>query len=181
MHELREHLRRELAGRTCLIGLGNRDYGDDGVGATLAEELMRAGVADVLVAGTEPDRFVARVANEGYDRVVFLDAVDFGGTPGSVALLDAAEIASRYPQISTHKISLGVLGRWIEAGGKTKVSLLGVQPESVKPGNELSATVRATVDVLRGLLLEVRLRSMSVTRDAGASARRDSEQAEVTV
>ena len=64
---------------------------------------------DVIVAGTAPDRYVGRVADDGFDHVVFLDAVDFGGAPGSAVFLSANEIAGRFPQISTHKISLGAL------------------------------------------------------------------------
>jgi hypothetical protein len=72
-----------------------------------------------------------------------------------VALLNAREICARYPQISTHKISLGVLAKWVRATSRTKVWLLGVQPQSIRPGETLTATVGATRDLLRTLLLEL--------------------------
>jgi hydrogenase maturation protease len=155
MKDLRQQLEELLQGRVCLMGLGNVDCGDDSFGVQLAEELLEAGVPDVVIAGTAPEDYIGRIADQGFDRLVFLDAVEFGASPGSVVLLNAREICARYPQISTHKISLGVLAKWVRASSRTKVWLLGVQPQSISPGQTLTPTVSATRDLLRMLLLEV--------------------------
>jgi hydrogenase maturation protease len=152
MPDLCEQLQQCLRGRVCLMGLGNVDYGDDGFGVRLAEELLAAGVAGVVIAGTSPERCLGIAADDGYDHLVFLDAVDFDGEPGSVVFLNATEIGARYPQISTHKISLGLLARRVEAGGTTKAWLLGVQPESLKSGQQLTPTVKMTLGALDELL-----------------------------
>ena len=57
-------------------------------------------------------------------------------------------MVARFPQISTHKISLGLLAKRAEANGTTKAWLLGVQPESLKPGEELTPAVQATLELL---------------------------------
>lgn len=150
MPDLRAQLRKCLSGRICWMGVGNVDHGDDGFGVRLAEDLVAVGVPDVVIAGTTPDRWIGQLAS--FDHVVFLDAVEFGGESGSVVFLDSSEMAARFPQISTHKISLGMLARWIEAGGTTKAWLLGVQPESVKSSDQLSAMMQTTRDVLYELL-----------------------------
>jgi hydrogenase maturation protease len=152
MPSLREKLKSCLCGRACLIGVGNVNRGDDGFGVRLAEELDRAGVADVIVAGTNPENVVHRLTSEGYDAVVFLDAVDFGGTPGSAVLLGAAEIAARFPQVSTHTFSLGLLARTIEYDAKTKVWLLGVQPGSLRNTSQRTPAVQTTQALLYFLL-----------------------------
>ena len=152
MPDLREQLEQCFVGRVCLMGLGNTDYSDDGFGVRLAESLAEAGVPDVIIAGTTPDRFIGRVADGGFDTLIFLDTVEFGGAPGSVIFLGAEEMSARFPQISTHKISLGTLAQWVEAGGSTRARLLGVQPQSLKPGVALTATVRNTLDILAGLV-----------------------------
>ncbi|MGO8676531.1 MAG: hydrogenase maturation protease [Limisphaerales bacterium] len=178
MRDLREQLRECCPGRVCLMGLGNPERGDDGFGVALAREMMRSGVGGgsspdslpaeagvpgsiprmrltVMVAGTAPERYLGRVAEWGGEHLVFLDAVDFGGAPGSAVWLSGGEMAARFPQVSTHKLSLGLLARWVEARGTTKVWLLGVQPESVRPGGDLSPAVRASLEALGGLLKEV--------------------------
>lgn len=155
MPDLREQLQQCFQGRVCLMGLGSIDYGDDGFGIHLAEKLEAAGLPDVIIAGTMPERFLGNVINSGYDFLVFLDAAEFGGAPGSVILLNAEEMAARFPQISTHKISLGLLAKWVEDSGKTKARLLGVQPGSLKAAGELTPTMQTTLEVLATLLCDL--------------------------
>jgi hydrogenase 3 maturation protease len=163
MPDFREQLQRGFQGRVCLMGLGNADYGDDGLGVRLAGAVSkrldkpggRSGALEVIIAGTMPEGFVGRVAQEGFDHLVFLDAVEFGGAPGSVILLDAEQMAARFPQVSTHKISLGLLAKWVEASGTTRAWLLGVQPESLKAAQRLTPVVQKTVEVLEQLLSNI--------------------------
>jgi len=157
MPDLREQLRQCFQGRVCLMGLGNEDYGDDGFGVRLVEELGTEGLGHVIIAGTEPERFIGQMATQCFDHVIFLDAVEFGGAPGSVVLLGSDEMAARFPQVSTHKLSLGLLARQIEANGRTNAWLLGVQPESLKLGEALSRAVQTTLEALLQLLREVSL------------------------
>jgi len=116
----------------------------------------------VIVAGSSPDGWLRIVTDMKFDHLVFLDAVEFGAEPGSAVFLDSREIVTRYPQISTHKISLGVLANFIESNGVTKAWLLGVQPESLKQGHEISPTVRKTLNALRELLFHLRTQEVNV-------------------
>jgi len=152
--DLREQLRTCFQGRVCLMGLGNVDYGDDGFGVRLAEDLIARGMNDVIVAGTTPDRWIGRLADP-FDHIIFLDAVEFGDAPGCAVFLDSGEISVAFPQISTHKISLGVLAQWAEANGETKAWLLGVQPQSLRPAPILSQKLETTLEALRELLLSL--------------------------
>ncbi|HXZ34342.1 MAG TPA: hydrogenase maturation protease [Terriglobales bacterium] len=150
MPTLRQQLEQLLKQRVCFVGLGNVEYGDDGFGVGLAEALIDAGMPDVIVAGTAPDRWIGQLA--AVDHVVFLDAIEFGGAPGDVVFLNSAQMAARFPQISTHKISLSLLAQWVEANGSTKAWLLGAQPGSLKSPQQLAPTLRETVDVLCELI-----------------------------
>ncbi len=140
-----------LEGSVAWVGVGNPDLGDDGFGVRLAEALAEDGRPRVVVAGTAPERWVEALASGGHSHVVFLDAVEIPGEPGSAVLLDAEAVEARYPQVSTHKISLGTLARLIGAGGP-RVWLLGVKPASLAPGAGLSAPVRKAVESLRDAL-----------------------------
>lgn len=142
MPGLREQLEALLTGRVCVVGVGNVGQGDDALGMCLAEQLAGAGVEPVLFAGTEPERLLDAIAATGCERVLFLDATDFRGRPGSVVLLETDEITARYPQVSTHKLSLGLLARLIESDGRRKVGLLGVQPRTVAQGGGGAAAMR---------------------------------------
>jgi hydrogenase maturation protease len=155
MTDLGEQLRQCLAGRVCFLALGNEDYGDDGLGVGLGKRLLAIGMQDVTLAGTTPERYLGGLMRERFEHVLFLDAVEFGAAPGSVVLLDASAISARFPQISTHKISLAVLSQWAQDNG-AKAWLLGVQPESLKPGQRLTETVETTLEALSSLLESLR-------------------------
>jgi hydrogenase maturation protease len=151
--DLRAELCRALEA-ACLVGVGNPDLGDDAFGVRLAEGLRAAGVRDAIVAGLEPERHVGDIIAGSFRNVVLLDAVEFPGEPGSAVLLDGASLEARFPQISTHKISLGTLARLIEGGSGARTWLLGVKPRSLRQGSGLSETVAATLDILRDLILD---------------------------
>ena len=172
--DLREQILYSLGGRVCFIGLGNVDSGDDGFGVRLAEALVRAGVPDVLIGATAPEPLAGRCARSGFDHLVFLDAVDFGAAPGSVVFLNSGEMAARFPQVSTHNLSLGMLAKCVESAGQTRAGLLGAQPQSLKRGLALSPALQSTLSILAELIsnasfLSGRARTPCATPPAGDS------------
>jgi hydrogenase maturation protease len=164
---LREDLRAALPGRVATVGVGNPDLGDDGAGVRLAEALAARGVPDVLAAERTPERWLGRLAGERFEAILFLDAVDAGLPAGDVLLMDAATIQARFPQVSTHRLSLGVLARLLETEGGTRVVLLGIQPASLALGAGLSTAVGRTLQSLADLLTDVLVSRRSPTADLG--------------
>jgi hydrogenase maturation protease len=135
-------------GATAFVGVGNTDRGDDGAGVALARRLRAHGIAHVFDGAIAPERHLAALRDGSFDTVVFLDAVDAGAEPGSIVLLDASAIAARYPMVSTHKLSLGLLARMTAGEGRPRVWLLGIQPDSIAMRPALSAVVENTVSAL---------------------------------
>jgi hydrogenase maturation protease len=155
MLTLRDELGQHLRGRVCVVGIGNPDRGDDAFGVRLAEAMRTIGYPDVILAERTPERWVAWLGQAGFQTVLFLDAVDSGAAPGDVVVMEGREIAARYPQISTHQLSLGTLAQLIETHGSARVFLLGVQPECVRYDPGLSPSAQTTLEILRELLVEV--------------------------
>ena len=152
MNEFQRRLDQCLQGKVCLVGVGNVDFGDDGFGVCLAETVRIETGLPVIIAGTQPEVALGSCGRNAPDNLVFLDAVELGAAPGSAVLLDADETVSRLPQISTHKISLGLLAKCVEANCTTKAWLLGVQPASLKAGSGFSPAVQTTLDALSELI-----------------------------
>jgi hydrogenase maturation protease len=155
MKDLLKTLREPLTGRTAFVGIGNPDLADDAFGVRLAEELEKAGVPDVTVAHTAPENCIGKIARGGFDHVVFLDAVSAGAKPGSFLFMNASDLKSKFPQISTHKFALGTLARLIESDSATKVWLIGVEPESVAMYEPMTVKVEQTLHLLRDMLLQL--------------------------
>lgn len=153
--DLQADLRCCLAGKVCLVGVGNVDLGDDGFGMRLAESLGGTDGATVIAAGTTPERWVGTIARGGFDSVVFLDAVGVDAPAGSAVLLEEAEMEATFPQLSTHKFSLGTLARLIGSQCSARVWMLGVQPDSLLPGAGLSTKVEESMHALHALIGEM--------------------------
>jgi hydrogenase maturation protease len=165
MDDLCQQLERCLHGRVCLIGLGNPDYADDGFGVCMAKALFDSGMPDVVVAETSPEKFIGEITASDFDNVLFVDAVELGTTPGSLVLLTSADLTARFAQISTHKLSLSLLAEWAESSGTSKAWLLGIQPKSLKPGSGLSDEVQKSLDAVKELILNLRVRDLESTID----------------
>ncbi|HUL21365.1 MAG TPA: hydrogenase maturation protease [Thermodesulfobacteriota bacterium] len=156
MEDISSALAQVLIGKTAFLGIGNAELGDDGFGVRMGEALREAGLANVLIAGTTPESHVTALGNGRYETVVFLDAVLSDAEPGSVMLMDAAEIKNAFPQVSTHKYSLGTLATIVCSGNGTKVWLLGVRPASTEMGTGLSGTVKETLTMLTEVITSAR-------------------------
>jgi hydrogenase maturation protease len=151
--DLKHDLARALRGRACFVGVGSDERDDDAFGPALARRVSALGACDVIIAGTAPERWIGALTDGGFDAVVFLDAIQCDAAPGSVLFLNADEIETRFPQVSTHRIALGTLARLVAREG-TRVYLLGVRPLSIEEGSGLSAQVRRTIDALAGLIMQ---------------------------
>lgn len=146
MASLSDELRLCCRGRVLILGLGNPLFGDDGFGVRLAERLIAAGAPNVVAAGVSPERYLGSIRE--MDGVIFVDAVDAGTAPGTVVLLDADGMRARFRQVSTHKLSWGLLAQYVESCSGARAWLLGVQPMCTSPGSGLSEPVAAALEVL---------------------------------
>ena len=132
-----------------LIGMGNLDRSDDGLGIDLVSRLKTQHPDRVF---SEHERSVEGIVLELFDRaefetVLFIDAMDFGGKPGDVKIFSVNDIEKFVPAFSTHKIPISFLMKIIHENGR-KPFLLGVQPESLELFGEMSLSVKTTLDRL---------------------------------
>jgi len=156
IENIKDALSSVFQGRTAYLGIGNTDRGDDGAGVELARRLDKAGVRNVFDGGIHPESRTYALREGNFDTIVFLDAVDAGAEPGSIVLLETKEIISRYPQVSTHKISMGTLAQLLTTGTHCRVWLLGIQPRTIEMyGKGLSSPVDKTVHMLAQGITEV--------------------------
>lgn len=128
--------------QSLLITLGNRLRSDDGVGPYLAERLSRVPGVRIENAGDRPERAIDYVHKYRPRHVVFLDAADFGGAPGTLRRIDRSEIVKR--SLSTHRLPLSALIDWIEQESDAHCDCLGIQAATMQLGEELSSAVEKT-------------------------------------
>ncbi|MGB9631122.1 MAG: hydrogenase maturation protease [Candidatus Methanodesulfokora sp.] len=140
--DLKDRIKRALKGKYMVVCIGNELRGDDGVGIYIGRRLKNA------ITTEFPEDCIHRIRDEKPDTILFIDAVDFGGEPGSVIFSELREASST---ISTHRLPLSLLIELLEEV-KPKAYILGIQPKSMNLGEGLSSEVRKSADMLLSIL-----------------------------
>jgi hydrogenase maturation protease len=142
----------EGGGGTVVIGLGNPIMADDGVGIAALERLRAVGApagVELVDGGTWGMNLLPVI--EAADKLVLMDAIDAGGEPGTLHVLERARIP-RYlaTKISPHQVDLCDVLALAELRGTLPEDTvaIGLQPARVEMSCELSDAVRVRVDDL---------------------------------
>ena len=147
---LDERLASILTGRVVVVGVGDSRHGDDGAGPALATLLSEAGVENVIDSGNSPEVDTWKVREMAPDVVLFVDAVDFGGSPGDATLLERGDL--RRSGFDTHRAPLSLTMEYLECELKARCYLLAVQPADVRMGARMRAEVRSSVTAVAAML-----------------------------
>jgi hydrogenase maturation protease len=129
--------------RKFVVGIGNILLRDEGIGCHVVhalEEIPIPGV-EIIDGGTCPDvlQFL-----EGADKLVIVDAVKGGGTPGQIYRFHPEDITlEQKPLLSLHDMSLvdslKLMQLWHNIG---EAVIIGVEPRELNWGLELSPELR---------------------------------------
>jgi hydrogenase maturation protease len=130
--------------KTTLIGLGNILMQDEGIGVhavkAVQERFLVPPELEIVDGGTAGLNLLPFL--EGRDRVLFVDAVDFGQEPGFMGELanDAIPALFGKNKSSLHHVGLAevlALARLLEILPQ-EICLIGIQPQAMEPGLELT-------------------------------------------
>ncbi len=91
--------------RVKILGIGNPILRDDSVGIKIAERLEGEVDADIEILMTSDFEVIDKIL--GYDKAIIVDAVKFGGEPGTIYEFSLDDIFSSYAITGTHTLSLG--------------------------------------------------------------------------
>ena len=151
MSPIAQRLQACLQGTAVLMGIGNRWRGDDAAGPEVIARLAGRARALCIDAGDAPERHLGEAVEGSPDAILLVDAVDFGGHPGEVALFGVEDLPARLG--TTHDVPLSVLMGYLQAMTGADVLLLGIQPETTDFGRRMSAAVDDAVRVVTEMLL----------------------------
>ena len=139
-------------GRWIVVGVGNRDRGDDAVGPVVCDRIrgLEPGI-EVWIVEADPSTLAVRWRAD--DHVVVIDAaVDGRSTPGTLHEIDARRSApdglAVHRPTSTHGIGIGDTILLADALRTRPHDLwvLGVEARSFDHGAPLTEAVAAAVD-----------------------------------
>lgn len=132
-----------------VIGVGNRDRGDDAVGPVVCDLVAAAGLPGVDTLVFEGSVLDLPMHWAPDDRVVIVDAAAPAGHPGRVTDVDASAHRLVAPSTaSTHTVDVGAAVELARALGRMPVELaiVGIEGTSFEFGDELHPAVRQAAE-----------------------------------
>jgi len=156
---------REGPGVVSVIGLGNPDKRDDGVGVRLAEDLreeLENGAwkpehRDVEVVCAATDSVLAAAHAVDGRWVILVDAARMGLAPGEFRMFGRgdAELCPRAESLSTHDADLSQILRLADTLGIGKqVRIMGIETQDMGDGRGLSSVLEERLPEMRARIKE---------------------------
>ncbi len=158
--------------QTLILGIGDPQRGDDGVGHAVIRRLETQSPKGVELQRHWGEGTALMAAWKGWERVILVDAMVSSGTPGSLRWFEGEALPppGLFPY-STHRFGVAEALRMAAVLGELPGSwaLLGIEGESFQAGNGLSPAVAAAVE---RACVEILARISTVPRAAPRSASR---------
>jgi hydrogenase maturation protease len=143
--------------QVAIVGVGNLLFKDEGVGIHVAHALQKLTLPQgvkIVDGGTSPE-ILAYV--EPAEKLIIIDAMEAGGTPGSVYRLCLDDLTIEAPGlISVHEINLISRLKMMRLLGKEpqETVVIGVQPKEMDWGTELSSELQEKIPEIERVVLE---------------------------
>lgn len=143
--------------RVLILGIGNILLRDEGVGVRVIEALQNESLPqDVELAdgGTAGADLIDVIADR--PRLIVIDAIGGEAPPGTVYRMRGEDLLPNPQAMSLHELGLYDMLTMARQMGCSpgEVVILGVRPQSVEPGIELTDTVKKVLPKLVSAALE---------------------------
>ena len=159
-----------LKGDVAIVGVGNRFRGDDAAGSLAAGRIPPSPRVTVIDARETPEDYVAELVSRRPGVVVFIDSVEMGSDPGSIAFLDRSQMAGYWP--TTHRMPLAALMEIVERETGARVFAIGIQPGHTAFLRPMSGAVAASVAQAAGMLTRALAGRPAAARGSAAESSR---------
>ena len=134
-------LRNILPDDILLVGMGNSLKADDGIGPEICSLLKETIPDNVIDTGTVPENYIQVIIKKGPEVILFIDAIDFGASPGMIRGFHPCQLSSGV--ITTHTLSPRLLSDMVAQSIPAKIYFIGIQPKSMMIGHPMSEEVES--------------------------------------
>jgi hydrogenase 3 maturation protease len=132
--------------KILFVGIGNLLKMDDGVGVYITKQIKNCANILSLTVEVSIENYIGKINSIDPEILVLVDCVDLGLTPGEARLLPVNQVKDL--TFNTHNISL----RRISDFFKMPVFILGIQPEKIGFGENISYLVKDKADKIINLI-----------------------------
>ena len=135
--------------RLLVIGVGNRDRGDDAVGPIVCDLVEQLGIPDIDTLVFEGSVLDLPIHWSTDDRVVLVDAAEPAGQPGRISTVDGVATRLVAPgSVSTHSIDVAAAIELARVLGRlpSELSMIGIEGAEFEFGTSLTPLVQQSAE-----------------------------------
>ena len=132
--------------KVLFVGIGNVLKTDDGVGVYISSGIKSSSSVSSLTVEVSLENYIGKINSIDPDILVLIDCVDMKSAPGTYKLMDVNKIQDL--TFNTHNISLKRISEFF----KMPVFLLGIQPEKLIFGENISYLVKEEADKIINII-----------------------------
>ncbi len=143
--------------RVVVVGVGNLLLKDEGIGVHVAHALQELELphgTEIIDGGTSPDLLAYL---EPADKLIIIDAVEAGGTPGTIYRFHPDDLTLEARGLSSlHELGLMSSLKMMSLLGNEpqEVVIIGIQVKEIDWGTELSTELREKVPEIISVVLK---------------------------
>jgi hydrogenase 3 maturation protease len=126
--------------KILFVGIGNVLRSDDGVGVYICRNIVSTNNVKTLIVEVSIENYIKKINDLNPDILVLVDCADLNRVPGYAELLPVGQIKDF--TTNTHNISLKRVSEFFNM----KVLVLGIQPDSVSIGENMTKQVKESAD-----------------------------------
>jgi len=137
----------QIKDKTILfVGIGNLLKMDDGIGVYISKRIKTRGTISSLCVEASIENYIGKINSLNPDILVLIDCVDMKEVAGTFRLMRLNQINDL--TFNTHNISLRRLSEFF----KMPVYILGIQPEKIEFGENISYLVKEVANKIIKLI-----------------------------
>ncbi|HBC77589.1 MAG TPA: hypothetical protein DEO60_04550 [Bacteroidales bacterium] len=122
--------------KKLFVGIGNLLKRDDGVGVFISSGIKKGHNIEALTVEVSLENYIGKINKIDPDILVLIDCVEMGSVPGTSKIMSVSKLGDL--TFNTHNISLKRISEFF----KMPVFLLGIQPEKIDFGENMSYLVK---------------------------------------
>ncbi|MCL2143892.1 MAG: hydrogenase maturation peptidase HycI [Endomicrobia bacterium] len=131
--------------RVVFLAIGSELRGDDAAGILAADELLKENLPEnfkVMSGYTAPENLTGEIKKFAPTHLIICDAADSGLKPGQASIISTDDIQGA--AFSTHMMPMNVFINYISHDNPLKTLIIGIQPENLEFGAEMTENVKKT-------------------------------------
>lgn len=132
--------------KILFVGIGNLLKSDDGIGVYISSRIKNKGQVSSLNAEVSIENYIGKINTLDPDILIIIDCMDLNATPGACKLLRPDRTIDL--TFNTHNISLKRVSEFFQM----PVYILGIQPEKIEFGENISYLVKNIGDKIINLI-----------------------------